>query len=85
VCRIGKGLRGERTTNSNMFATESLATCSTKVTLKEVVRERVSSSAMAGIEGMEAIAARRAEIISALKNEALQLNQDMAALEQRLR
>jgi hypothetical protein len=49
-----------------------------------VVRERVSASAVAGIEGMEAIAARRTETISALKNEASQLNQDMTTLEQRL-
>ncbi|KAG8706536.1 hypothetical protein FRC08_000990 [Ceratobasidium sp. 394] len=55
-----------------------------KVALKEVVRERVTGSAVAGIEGMEAIVARRAEIISALKNEALGLEQQLTALERRL-
>ncbi|KAG9102239.1 hypothetical protein FS749_011668 [Ceratobasidium sp. UAMH 11750] len=55
-----------------------------EVALKEVVRERVTGSAVAGIEGMEAIVARRAEIISALKNEALGLEQQLTALERRL-
>ncbi|KAG9085347.1 hypothetical protein FRC06_003652 [Ceratobasidium sp. 370] len=55
-----------------------------EVTLKEVVRERVTGSAVAGIEGMEAIIARRAEIISALKSEASGLGEQLAALERRL-
>ncbi|QRV94107.1 valine-tRNA ligase [Ceratobasidium sp. AG-Ba] len=56
-----------------------------EVGLKEVVRERVAGSALAGIEGMEKIVARRAEIISALKSEVSYVDKQIAALEQRLK
>jgi hypothetical protein len=57
----------------------------TKATLSQVVRERVVGSAVAGIEGMQALAAQRAETISALRRELSQLNQELTALEQRLK
>ncbi|KAG9127965.1 hypothetical protein FRC07_006982 [Ceratobasidium sp. 392] len=56
-----------------------------EVTLKEVVRERVTGSAAAGVEGMESIIARRAGLISALKTEVASLKQQLVALEQRLK
>lgn len=57
---------------------------SKKSTLDQIIRERVVGSAVAGIEGIEALAAQRSETIANLKQELSQLNQEVADLEQRL-
>ncbi|KAH7339452.1 hypothetical protein B0J17DRAFT_655193 [Rhizoctonia solani] len=53
--------------------------------LNQVVHERVMGSVVAGIQGVETIAAQRTETVSALRQEMSQLNKELATLEQRLK
>ncbi|CAE6416076.1 unnamed protein product [Rhizoctonia solani] len=53
--------------------------------LNQVVQERVMGSVTAGIQGMEALAAQRADTVSVLRQEMAELNKELTALEQRLK
>ncbi|EUC64391.1 transmembrane protein, putative [Rhizoctonia solani AG-3 Rhs1AP] len=53
--------------------------------LNQVVQERVLGSVTAGIQGVEAFAAQRAETVSVLTQEMAELNKELTALEQRLK
>ncbi|QRW21357.1 valine-tRNA ligase [Rhizoctonia solani] len=53
--------------------------------LDQVIHERVMGSVTAGIQGIEALSARRTEIISALKQEMSEIDKDLVVLEQRLK
>ncbi|CAE6474283.1 unnamed protein product [Rhizoctonia solani] len=53
--------------------------------LNQVVQERVMGSVVAGIQGVEALAAQRADTVSALRQEMSELNKELTALERRLK
>lgn len=50
-----------------------------------MVRERVTGSAVVGIQGVESLIAQRSETIAALKQETSELDQELTVLEQRLK